>query len=82
MPESVQEYKDQLEGRVMLVKKCVVLPVEAIVRGYITGVFFSVMRVRSVCMDINAFESWRNKDPLWQSINKKELCVISHYLQV
>jgi phosphoribosylaminoimidazole-succinocarboxamide synthase len=38
MPKSVQEYRDQLEGRVMLVKKCAVLPVEAIVRGYITGV--------------------------------------------
>ncbi len=37
MPESVQKYKDQLEGRCMLVKKLKILQVEAIVRGYITG---------------------------------------------
>ena len=37
MPESVQKYKDQLDGRSMLVKKLKILPVEAIVRGYITG---------------------------------------------
>ncbi|TPX51626.1 phosphoribosylaminoimidazolesuccinocarboxamide synthase [Synchytrium endobioticum] len=37
MPESVRKYKTQLEGRSMLVKKLRILPVEAIVRGYITG---------------------------------------------
>ena len=39
MPISVQKYKNQLEGRSMLVKKLRILPVEAIVRGYITGTF-------------------------------------------
>ncbi|KAI9144524.1 phosphoribosylaminoimidazolesuccinocarboxamide synthase [Paraphysoderma sedebokerense] len=37
MPESVQKYKEQLKGRCLLVKKLKVLPIEAIVRGYITG---------------------------------------------
>jgi phosphoribosylaminoimidazole-succinocarboxamide synthase len=37
MPASVAKYKDQLEGRSMLVKKLKILPIEAIVRGYITG---------------------------------------------
>jgi phosphoribosylaminoimidazole-succinocarboxamide synthase len=37
MPEEVQKYKDQLEGRVMLVKKAKVIPLEAIVRGYLSG---------------------------------------------
>lgn len=37
MPEEVHKYKDQLEGRAMLVKKAKVVPIEAIVRGYITG---------------------------------------------
>jgi phosphoribosylaminoimidazole-succinocarboxamide synthase len=37
MPAQVQEYRSQLEGRCMLVKKLKVLPVEAIIRGYITG---------------------------------------------
>ncbi|KAJ1933518.1 Bifunctional purine biosynthetic protein ade1, partial [Linderina pennispora] len=37
MPASVQQYRDQLEGRSLLVKNVQVLPIEAIVRGYITG---------------------------------------------
>ena len=37
MPSVVQQYKDQLEGRTMLVKKLTILPIESIVRGYITG---------------------------------------------
>ena len=37
MPEEVRKYKDQLEGRAMLVKKAKVIPLEAIVRGYLTG---------------------------------------------
>jgi len=36
-PSVCQPYKDMLEGRSMLVKKAEVLPVECIVRGYITG---------------------------------------------
>jgi phosphoribosylaminoimidazole-succinocarboxamide synthase len=37
MPEEVHKYRDQLEGRAMLVKKAKVIPIEAIVRGYISG---------------------------------------------
>ncbi|KIK94762.1 hypothetical protein PAXRUDRAFT_827681 [Paxillus rubicundulus Ve08.2h10] len=37
MPEEVKECRDQLEGRTMLVKKAKVIPLEAIVRGYLTG---------------------------------------------
>src|SRR5581483_6289165 len=37
MPEKVQKYREQLEYRCLLVKKLKVFPVEAIVRGYITG---------------------------------------------
>ena len=36
-PEPCQEYRDQLEGRSMLVKKARPLSVECIVRGYISG---------------------------------------------
>jgi phosphoribosylaminoimidazole-succinocarboxamide synthase len=39
MPEEVRKYKAQLEGRAMLVKKAKVIPLEAIVRGYLTGGF-------------------------------------------
>lgn len=37
MPEEIRKYKDQLEGRAMLVKKAKVISLEAIVRGYLTG---------------------------------------------
>ncbi|KAN0138213.1 phosphoribosylaminoimidazole-succinocarboxamide synthase [Lactarius tabidus] len=37
MPEEVHQHKEQLEGRSILVKKADVIPLEAIVRGYITG---------------------------------------------
>jgi phosphoribosylaminoimidazole-succinocarboxamide synthase len=37
MPEDLHEYREQLEGRSILVKKAEVIPLEAIVRGYITG---------------------------------------------
>eukprot|EP00742_Colponemidia_sp_Colp-10_P010596 GILJ01011652.1.p1 GENE.GILJ01011652.1~~GILJ01011652.1.p1 ORF type:complete len:301 (-),score=49.38 GILJ01011652.1:127-1029(-) len=37
MPEIVRQYKDQIEGRCMLVKKLTMLPIEAIVRGYLSG---------------------------------------------
>jgi phosphoribosylaminoimidazole-succinocarboxamide synthase len=37
MPASVQRYRAQLEGRSMLVRRLKILPVEAIVRGYLTG---------------------------------------------
>ncbi|KAJ2159376.1 Bifunctional purine biosynthetic protein ade1 [Coemansia sp. RSA 552] len=37
MPAVVQQYRGQLKGRSLLVRKVQVLPVEAIVRGFITG---------------------------------------------
>lgn len=37
MPDEIKQYREQLEGRSMLVKSLRVLPVESIVRGYITG---------------------------------------------
>jgi len=36
-PSVCSQYKNQLENRSMLVKKCKPLPIECIVRGYITG---------------------------------------------
>jgi len=36
LPE-VQKYASQLQGRSMLVKRAEVIQIEAIVRGYITG---------------------------------------------
>ena len=39
-PEVCRQYKDQLEGRSMLVRKTKVQPIECIVRGYISGSFW------------------------------------------
>jgi len=36
-PKECLEYADDLEGRSMLVKKADVVPIESVVRGYITG---------------------------------------------
>ncbi len=36
-PIASQKYSEQLEGRSMIVRKCKPLPIECIVRGYITG---------------------------------------------
>ena len=43
-PEICRPYADQLEGRSMLVKKCRIVPIEGIVRGYISGSFWSAYR--------------------------------------
>jgi phosphoribosylaminoimidazole-succinocarboxamide synthase len=36
-PASVRQYRDQLEGRSMLVKKAHVIPIECVARGYLAG---------------------------------------------
>ncbi len=36
-PEGLEKYADQLRGRSMLCRKCDVVPIECVVRGYITG---------------------------------------------
>ena len=43
-PAVCRQYKDQLEGRSMLVKKTKPLPVECIVRGYISGSFWNAYK--------------------------------------
>lgn len=40
-PAICKQYRDQLEGRSMLVRKTEVQPIECIVRGYISGSFWS-----------------------------------------
>ena len=47
MPEEIWKYKDQLDGRAMLVRRAEVVPLEAIVRGYLVGAlsFFLCMNV-------------------------------------
>lgn len=49
-PKELQKYKDDLNGRSMLVKKTKPLPVECVVRGYISGSGWKeYQRSRSIC---------------------------------
>jgi len=52
MPEKVQKYRDQLEYRCLLVKELKVFPVEAIVRGYITGSAWTEYKKKGTVCDI------------------------------
>ena len=38
MPVELHPFREELQGRALLVRRLRVLPVEAIVRGYITGI--------------------------------------------
>lgn len=49
-PEILKQYRDQLQGRSMLVEKLKPLPIECIVRGYITGSGWkSYLSSREIC---------------------------------
>ena len=43
-PEICRQYRDQLEGRSMLVRKTKVQPIECIVRGYLSGSFWAAYK--------------------------------------
>lgn len=64
MPQSVKEYKDQLEGRCLLVRKLKVLPVEAIVRGYITGSGWAEYIKKGTVCDIPLPKSLKESEKL------------------
>lgn len=50
MPSNVKEYADQLKDRCLLVKNLEIVPIEAIVRGYISGSAWKDYQVsKSIC---------------------------------
>lgn len=77
MPAGVQEYADQLTGRSMLVKSLRILPVEAIVRGYISGSGWKEYNSQgTICgIDIPAgmAESAELAEPLYTPSTKAEI---------
>ncbi|KAI9297568.1 phosphoribosylaminoimidazole-succinocarboxamide synthase [Neoconidiobolus thromboides FSU 785] len=77
MPESVKKYRNQLEGRCMLVKKLEILPVEAIVRGYITGSGWKEYQNKGTVCDIQLpvglKESQKLERPLFTPSTKAEI---------
>jgi phosphoribosylaminoimidazole-succinocarboxamide synthase len=76
MPAAVRRYEDQLRGRSMLVRRLEILPVEAIVRGYITGSGWKEYRQRGTVCDIQLpqglQESERLAEPLYTPSTKAE----------
>ncbi|MFT5121765.1 MAG: phosphoribosylaminoimidazole-succinocarboxamide synthase [Candidatus Omnitrophota bacterium] len=64
MPESVKSYRDQLEGRSILVNKLEIVPVEAIVRGYITGSGWKEYTKKGTVCDIELPEGLQESEKL------------------
>ncbi|KAJ7437098.1 phosphoribosylaminoimidazole-succinocarboxamide synthase [Mycena galericulata] len=76
MPAEVREYREQLEGRAMLVKKAQVIPLEAIVRGYLTGSAWSEYKksgtVHGIPLPSGLVESQQLPEPLFTPSTKAE----------
>ncbi|KAJ6561519.1 phosphoribosylaminoimidazole-succinocarboxamide synthase [Mycena vulgaris] len=76
MPIEVREYREQLEGRAMLVKKAQVVPLEAIVRGYLTGSAWSEYKqhgtVHGIAFPPGMVESQQFPEPLFTPSTKAE----------
>lgn len=78
-PESCRPYADQLAGRSMLVKKAEPLPIECVVRGYISGSGWkSYKKDQSVCgirLPEGLKESDRLPQPIFTPSTKEEVGV-------
>ncbi|KAF8622529.1 hypothetical protein AX15_006966 [Amanita polypyramis BW_CC] len=76
MPEHVRKYRDQLDGRAMLVKKAIVVPIEAIVRGYLTGSAWAEYKKSGTVHGINfpegLVESQQLPEPIFTPSTKAE----------
>jgi len=75
-PEEIQEHKDVLNGRSMLVKKAKVFPIECIVRGYLSGsAWKSYQKNGTVCgikLPDGLKESDKFDEPLFTPSTKAE----------
>lgn len=61
-PDVCQPYAEQLKGRSMLVKKTAPLPVECIVRGYISGSFWSAYKKSRIVCGFELPEGMKESD--------------------
>lgn len=62
-PEVCKPYVDELRGRSMLVKKTKPLPIECIVRGYISGSFWSAYQKDTNVCGFQLPENMKESDP-------------------
>ena len=76
-PVVCRQYRDQLEGRSMLVKRTKVVPIECIVRGYLSGSFWSAYQKNTtVCgfaLPAGMRESDKFPQPLFTPSTKADL---------
>ncbi len=76
-PAVTHQYRDQLEGRSMLVKKAKPLPIECIVRGYVSGSGWKdYQRNGSICgipLPAGMVESDKLAEPIFTPSTKAEL---------
>ncbi|KAF8586455.1 SAICAR synthetase [Ramaria rubella] len=74
MPEDVRRYKSELQGRSMLVKNASVVPIEAIVRGYLTGSawteYSKTKTVHGIALPDGLVESQQLPEPLFTPSTK------------
>ena len=67
-PPICHQYRDQLEGRSMLVRRTKVLPVECIVRGYLSGSFWQAYQQDTTVCGFELPEGLRESDQLPEPI--------------
>lgn len=76
MPEEVIQYRESLDGRTMLVRKAEVIPIEAIVRGYLTGSAWSEYQasgtVHGISLPSGLIESQKFPVPLFTPSTKAD----------
>jgi phosphoribosylaminoimidazole-succinocarboxamide synthase len=76
-PEACQPYAEILRGRSMLVKKAQTLPIECVVRGYLSGSGWkSYQKNQSVCgiqLEPGLLESDRLPEPIFTPSTKEEV---------
>lgn len=76
LPEAFHRYRDQLDGRTMLVKKAEPIPIECVVRGYITGSGWKEYKTTgTVCgikLPSNLRESDRLPEPIFTPATKAQ----------
>ncbi len=76
-PEECKNYKDELDGRSMLVKKARVVPIECIVRGYISGSgwkdYKSTGAISGIGLPKGLQESEKFNEPIFTPSTKAEI---------
>lgn len=75
-PEPLRQYRDQLEGRSMLVRRCRMEPIECVARGYVSGSGWKdYRRTGAICgipLPAGLLESERLPEPIFTPATKAE----------